>query len=535
MARSDGLVVRVGVPGISPVETLSLARKIVRQELPGDWIVALMGRESRDVSVRRPADKSNPTVAQAFDLAYRLRQHRLVEDCEPSLLLPDEMPQMMRPEFATVSRSSSSSSGGEDSDLSCSAAPDWALAFCRVAAAWDAPRPPGGKSRGQGIIVGHPDTGYTDHPELDAARVLVSRGRDFEEGDLDPRDTLSGFSPGHGTGTGSVIMSSVGPGRAVTGVAPLAELVPLRITTSVVLFSFAKLAEAIRFAADEGHHVLSISLGGPLYSRFLHRSVQYAIERGVIIVAAAGNVWPFVVYPAKLDEVIAVAACNCSKQVWADSASGAQVDITAPGESVWRAQASTTGFTVAPGSGTSFATAITAGAAALWLAHHGRAALINRFGMGGLAAAFKEVLVSKGFDAPNGWDASNYGPGLLNVDKLLRAALPSSVAAGGMSALNANPTARRLSQVDDIVALFPNDDPARIRAALANAMNVNESQLTIEVRDVADEIAYHAVLNPEVRRRLSGKQSHSRRVVSSTKRKPYRPPAMSARLKRMLD
>ena len=183
----------------------------------------------------------------------------------------------------------------------------------------------------------------------------------------------------------------------VRGVAPLAKLVPLRVTDSVVLLSFGKLAEAIRYAADDGHHVISISLGGPLSSRFLERAVRYATQRGVIVIAAAGNVWPWVVYPARLDDTIAVAACTCSHGEWSSSASGSAVDITAPGESVWRALASPNGFSVARSSGTSYATAVTAGAAALWLAFHGRDKLVRQYGEAGVPAVFKELLVTEGF------------------------------------------------------------------------------------------------------------------------------------------
>lgn len=91
----------------------------------------------------------------------------------------------------------------------------------------------------------------------------------------------------------------------------------------------------------------------------------HAIARGVVILAAAGNVWPWVVYPARFDQVIAVAACNGAARIWRDSASGPAVDGTAPGESVWVAR---TGDSPGPtddhvdvGSGTSFAVATTAG------------------------------------------------------------------------------------------------------------------------------------------------------------------------------
>lgn len=55
--------------------------------------------------------------------------------------------------------------------------------------------------------------------------------------------------------------------------APKAQLVPLRVTDSVVLLLFSKLVRSIRFAADNALHVISISLGGPFGSNFLTHAV----------------------------------------------------------------------------------------------------------------------------------------------------------------------------------------------------------------------------------------------------------------------
>ena len=95
----------------------------------------------------------------------------------------------------------------------------------------------------------------------------------------------------------------------------------------------------IYHAIDERAHVISMSLGGPFYSRTLDTAINAALDRGIVVIAAAGNVWPWVVYPAKFDKVIAIAASNCVSKPWRKSARGNAVDIAAPGESVWRAKA----------------------------------------------------------------------------------------------------------------------------------------------------------------------------------------------------
>jgi hypothetical protein len=269
------------------------------------------------------------------------------------------------------------------------------LKLCRVSEAWNIPTPNG--PQGKGSIVAHPDTGYTRHPELIRSDILFAKGYDFVADTPDALDPLDPPNAGHGTSTGSVIVSDVGPAGAihVTGVAPQASLIPLRVSSSVVHFSWTRLCAALYRAIDDDAHVVSMSLGGPWGGFALHDAVRDAVDAGLMLVAAAGNGWPFVVYPARYDEVIAVAACNVDKQRWADSASGEAVDITAPGESVWRARTQSDGtFDVDRSSGTSYAAAHVAGIGALWLAHHGRANLVTKYGSARIASVFKEMLTT---------------------------------------------------------------------------------------------------------------------------------------------
>jgi hypothetical protein len=101
------------------------------------------------------------------------------------------------------------------------------------AAAWNLARKPGGKQKGEGILVFQPDTGVADHVELEAGMINTALAYDFVEnrrGAVDPMN-YSG-NPGHGTGTASVVASR-GAGK-VAGAAPLATLVSLRAVTSVV-------------------------------------------------------------------------------------------------------------------------------------------------------------------------------------------------------------------------------------------------------------------------------------------------------------
>ena len=104
------------------------------------------------------------------------------------------------------------------------------------------------------------------------------------------------------------------------------------------------------------------------------------------------------------------------------------MNITAPGESVWRALSKkdhgSGSDSIAMGSGTSYAVATVAGACATWLAFHGRALLLKKYGPPRLAGIFRRLLVNEGYVRPDGWDTNDYGAGILDVEKLLRAPLP---------------------------------------------------------------------------------------------------------------
>jgi subtilisin family serine protease len=147
--------------------------------------------------------------------------------------------------------------------------------------------------------------------------------------------------------------------------------------------------------------------------------LRRAVNADVIVLAAAGNCIGLVVWPARFDECIAVAGVDIRDAKWRGSCSGAAVDISAPAENVWRA---TVPNGSGQGQGTSFAVALAAGTAALWLSHHGRANLI------GAARARGETLQDMfrrmaGATArrPSGWDSFSMGAGIVDAHALLSA------------------------------------------------------------------------------------------------------------------
>lgn len=286
---------------------------------------------------------------------------------------------------------------------------------------------------GAGTSIAHLDTGYTDHPE-NAGLWDVAGGWNFIEGEdpRDPRDPLpKRGSPGHGTKTASVIAARPAPRPSkktglLTGVAPGATIVPIRVIRRVVIFFNRNVADGIRHAIEADCHVISMSLGG-VAGGYLETMVQDAVERDIIVCAAAGNCWGSVVEPASFEECIAVAATNPDGRRWKGSATGRDVDVSAPGGQVWVAGwcEDTRRFMVNPAQGTSYAVACVAGLAALWLSHHGRDALIARYGAHGvrLQWVFRKLLRETAAPhAPPREDGM--GTGIANALNLIEATLP---------------------------------------------------------------------------------------------------------------
>lgn len=479
--------------------------------LPGKWIVRPLAPQLGEYELV-PAARQRVSSGTAWELARALRTRPDIEFAEPLFAYaglepdPQHLEDYLAPHEMPETRARAI---GDEEDKPCARDDyQWSLKKANVLAAWDLPPPPGGASFGSNIVVGHPDTGYTLHPDLwgaNGAQVRVASGFDFVDEDPNALDPLTSDFAGHGTSTASVIMSPAATAgvREVSGVAPRASIVPLRVSTSVVHFSFSRLTRALYHAVDVAKvDVLSMSLGGPFASQALERALLYAIERGVIPLAAAGNVWPFVVYPAKYREVIAVAATNCLDRKWDKSASGGAVDISAPGESVWRAAAvlkdGAPRYKVGMSSGTSYAVATTAGACALWLAFHGKASLVARYGLAGLARAFRRVLTSSGARTPSGWPADRMGAGILDVTGLLSVS-PPATSAGVRSAAPGG-------YLEHALDYFPDDDPDRVVHALTAPVPAERTTKSRAVRraldEVGDELLFHLGTDPAMRARV---------------------------------
>lgn len=362
----------------------------------------------------------NIPEAEAFDIAADIAEATGARSAEPELST-DFFPE---PQERTGTESGVIIPGCEEPSENDPTAqkPRWALDMIRAPQAWDRQPMQNGRKKGTGIRIFQPDTGIAEHEELEADMIDISGSWDFVEnkpGALDPMDYPG--NAGHGTATASVVASRAA--GKLQGVAPAAKLTPVRaIKSVVVMFHHGQVAAAIEHARQQGADVITMSLGGS-WSTAVRAAIGAAIKDGVIVLAAAGNCVGAVVWPARYEEVIAVAGCMPDETPWIGSCRGTEVDITAPGGFVPRANCSPGHGggkdVIGGGQGTSFAVALTAGVAALWLAHGARSRSDGGAGPK-TQKEFARAIRATARLVP-GLPPAKFGPGIVDADRLLAA------------------------------------------------------------------------------------------------------------------
>jgi hypothetical protein len=443
----------------------------------------------------------------AFDAAYRL-EDELRASAGPTVRVRPDLESSIYGRAYALTRSAAPF---EDVATRAVAKPDWSLDEINCKAAWVTTPKDGGAARGRGVVVGHPDTGFTDSIELDPAALDLGRAWDFVANDGDARDPMdpSELPEGHGTRTGSVIVSR--EAGQVTGVAPEARLLPLRATTSVVLVRAGGVARAVEYARGKCD-VISMSLGGILVTNILEQAINAAVASGTVVMAAGGNYnWAGqaaknrffpkpVVAPAAYRNCIAVGGSTTDSKAWWGSARGSKILVCAPGDGVFVPQVPEppppAKPNAQPSAGTSYGVAHLAGVAALWLAHHGAQSLRQKYGAD-VQRLFAHVIQNHGAKKPPGWDDDKYGVGIVDAKKVLDFPLPDSLPTP--RALEAPPTATRSMLETALGAEEPGEADDRIAALFGPRTRGREDQ----VDRFGDEVAYLLGEHPEFLARMN--------------------------------
>ena len=140
---------------------------------------------------------------------------------------------------------------------------------------------------------------------------------------IDLPENLSDMN-GHGTAVASLIASQL-------GLAPDADLFSFRIADDNGISDTFLIAQAITMAAEQGVDLINVSLGSHTGSLVLEDAVNFATERGLLIIASSGNDGiNQVVYPAAYDGVASIGSVD-ARGTLLDFSNRGDVDLTAPG------------------------------------------------------------------------------------------------------------------------------------------------------------------------------------------------------------
>ncbi|MGH8993464.1 MAG: S8 family serine peptidase [Acidimicrobiia bacterium] len=200
-------------------------------------------------------------------------------------------------------------------------AEQWPLDRVAYEATWPA-------GDGRGVVVAVVDSGVDAGHEDLAGAVLPGWDAitDSPGGGVDP--------VGHGTHVAGIIAARAGNGRGTRGAAPGALILPVRVLRPTGSGSLSDVVEGIVWAVDHGADIINLSLGGEGGGPTYRSVLAYARERGVVVVAAAGNSAEKgnpVMYPGADPDVITVASVDPADVRAPSSGVGPWVDIAAPG------------------------------------------------------------------------------------------------------------------------------------------------------------------------------------------------------------
>lgn len=209
----------------------------------------------------------------------------------------------------------------------------WSLPKIGIPNAW------GLSSQGaQEILVAVIDSGVDyQHPDL---KGQIINGKDFMaespsgpngEGSPDVVDDDPLDSYGHGTHVAGIIGALPNNATGIAGIAPGVKILNVRVLNNEGWGSAFAIAQGITYAVDRGARILNMSLGSAEGSKPIELAIKYAQQKGVLVVAAAGNSYTHTGFPASYPGVLAVGATNDQDWLADFSNHDARINVVAPG------------------------------------------------------------------------------------------------------------------------------------------------------------------------------------------------------------
>lgn len=189
-----------------------------------------------------------------------------------------------------------------------------------------------------GIDCTHPDfknAGGTSVDSAQGGQIAMSASRAFVQTTISSPACAFQDDHGHGTHTAGIIAAATNNARGVAGLAFPAELMVIKALDGLGFGNDATIATSIIEAVDGGARIISMSLGGTGYSQNIQDALKYAYQRGVLVVAAAGNYNSSnLFYPGDSNYALAVAATDSANAKAYFSNWGNWIGIAAPGVNV---------------------------------------------------------------------------------------------------------------------------------------------------------------------------------------------------------
>ena len=186
------------------------------------------------------------------------------------------------------------------------------------------------------IVVAVIDSGVDSLcPDLQD-KVDTARGYNFYgwmQGNLQlvPRDDY-----GHGTHIAGIIAASANGTVGITGLNTKAKILPIRFTDGGGRGTQLDAAAAIHYAVDMKARIINCSWGYYQYNQVLKEAIEYALSKGVIVIAAVGNDgFNAKQYPAAFDGVLSIGSVDAKKKHLAFSNSGDYLDFVTYGDNLY--------------------------------------------------------------------------------------------------------------------------------------------------------------------------------------------------------
>lgn len=194
----------------------------------------------------------------------------------------------------------------------------WGLQAIHTPVAWT-------YSQAEQVDIAIIDSGISsNHPDVSSK---VTKWQNFT------RSPNQYDSTGHGTHVAGIAAAATNNSIGIAGVGYHANLFSVKVLDDKGRGYYSWIADGIYWATDNGAEVINLSLGGTAPSQSLKDAVDYAWNKGVIVVAAAGNTNSSrPTYPAFYSNTIATASVDQSLTKSTFSNHGTWVDVAAPGE-----------------------------------------------------------------------------------------------------------------------------------------------------------------------------------------------------------